>query len=61
MYITHTLELSNKIARAAGMDKANQFMRESGKKGKPWTREAYNVAVRERNRIMDALYPGEGR
>jgi hypothetical protein len=57
----HNLERDNKIAWAAGVDEGNRFMRETGKKGKPWTMEAYNVAVRERNRIMDDLYPGEER
>jgi len=55
------VELSNKIAWAAGLDAANRAMRRAGNLGKPWTQEAYNVAVRERNRIMDALYPGEER
>ena len=46
------------IARAAGMDEANRYMRKEGSPSKPWTREAYNVAVKERNRIMDELFPG---
>lgn len=56
-----SLETDNKIAWAAGMDAANRHMRQTEKKGQPWTLDAYNVAVRERNRIMEALYPGEER
>lgn len=56
-----SLEWYHKIAWAAGVDKANRHMREIGKKGEAWTREAYNIAVRERNRIMDVLCPGEER
>ena len=55
----HNLERAQKIAFAAGVDEANRFMREAGKKEEAWTMEAYNVAVRERNRIMNALYPQE--
>jgi hypothetical protein len=55
------LERDQRIAWAAGVDEGNRFMSDAGKRGEAWTMEAYNVAVRERNRILDALYPGEER
>ena len=48
------LEMDNKIAWAVGQDAANQFMRKIGKEKQAWTVDAYNIAVKERNRLMDA-------
>jgi hypothetical protein len=57
----YPFDRDQRIAWAAGVDAGDRFMRESGKKGEDWTFEAYDAAVKERNRIMDALYPGEER
>jgi len=55
------LEMDNKIAWAVGQDAANQFMRKIGKEKQAWTVDAYNIAVKERNRLMDAGYSGENK
>jgi len=55
------LEMDNKIAWAVGKDEANRFMRKIGKDKQAWTVDAYNIAVKERNRLMDAWYPGENK
>jgi hypothetical protein len=61
MNIKQSPRLALELAYAAGKDSGNRAMEQTGKNGKPWTRKAYRAAVKERNRIMDELYPGEER
>lgn len=42
--------ITNSIAYAAGTDAGNRRMRKAGRK--KWSKEDYNVAVHEVNRIM---------
>ena len=53
-----TIKIKNRtdayeIAYGAGKDAANRNMRKHGRKA--WTRDDYNIAARETNRILDQL------